>query len=149
AVDVVVAVNGDALAARDGGQDALDRHAHVGEAHGIVKVIERGVQEVLRALGVGEAALTQKARDDGRDADRGREPLCGSLVAYQRLPSRSDDGRHQTRPNPCSGISLHSRKPATAEDTEETEDINCGCTKTSREWPPCWPPDQLQRAPFA
>ena len=49
AVDVVVAVDRDPLLARERRHDALDRHAHVGEQHRIVQVLEARVQEARRA----------------------------------------------------------------------------------------------------
>ena len=93
AVDVVVAVDGDALLARDGGQDAIDRDLHVGQRHRVVQVLERGVEEPRRALGIVEPALAQQARHDGRDADGRSQPRRRALVAALRLPARGN-GAH-------------------------------------------------------
>jgi hypothetical protein len=51
AVDVVVAVNGDALAARDGAEQAIDRRPHVAEQKRIVQLVECGLRKRLAASG--------------------------------------------------------------------------------------------------
>src|SRR3972149_2765150 len=53
AVDVVVAVDRDALAPLDRREQAIDRGPHVGEQERVVELIERGVQEAARGVGVG------------------------------------------------------------------------------------------------
>ena len=74
AVHVVVAVDGDPFFARDGAHDPIDRHAHVGQPHRIVQVIERRVQKSTRELRIAEPALTQQPRDGRLDAQRRRQP---------------------------------------------------------------------------
>ncbi len=69
-VDVVVAVDGDALLARDRGQQALDRDAEVGQQERIVEMIDRRRQEAGRRLRRVDAALAQQAGDDRRDVER-------------------------------------------------------------------------------
>jgi len=76
AVDVIVAVDADALAALDGGPDPLDRHAHVAEQERVV-ARKLGVEE---AAGVGGLAVP--APDEHR---------CGDL-AHAELANERGDG---------------------------------------------------------
>ena len=96
AVDVVVAVDRDPLLARDGGHDAIDRDAHVGEPHRIVELVERRVQKARGELRVAEPALTQKPGDGRIDAERAGQPDRRRLVTREHLPARSNR-RHQDR----------------------------------------------------
>jgi hypothetical protein len=95
AVHVVVAVNGDPLLACDGRQDPIDRDPHIRERHGIVEVIQAGVQEAGGLLGIAEAPLTQQARDDGRDAEGGGQLRGRGFIAGQQVPFRGDGGHPQ------------------------------------------------------
>ena len=90
AIHIVIAVNGDPLAARDRGEHAIDRDRHIGEHHRIVQVIERGIQEAARELRVAEAPLAEEPRDDRRNSQRGSEPTRRRLIARLRIPSRAD-----------------------------------------------------------
>ena len=71
AVDVVVAVNRNPLVVRHRREHTIDRHAHSGERHRIVELVERRIEKPERAFGIGEAALAEEPRDDGRDVESG------------------------------------------------------------------------------
>ena len=73
AVHIVVAVDADALLPVDGGANAHDRLGHVAEQHGIVQLILSGVQEGMRLLHGGHAALHQQAVQHGGHALRTRK----------------------------------------------------------------------------
>ena len=81
AVHVVVAVDRNPLLARDGAHDPIDRHAHVGQPHRIVQMIERRVQKAARQFRVAEPALTKQPGDGRLDGERRRQPPGGFLVA--------------------------------------------------------------------
>ena len=108
AVDVVVAVDRDPLAPREGALEPLDRAAHVGEPEGIVQVLERGVQEAAGALGVAEAAQAQQPGDTGVQAERRRERGRLLVVARQVMP---DEGLVMAR---ARGLRYNQRQPTRA-----------------------------------
>ena len=59
----------------------------------IVELIERRIEKTRCALGIVESALTQEARHDRRDANRGGQPRRRGLVTGLRFPARRG-GRH-------------------------------------------------------
>ncbi len=101
AIDVVVAVDGDALLAGDRGEDTVHCHRHVSQRHRIVQMIERGVKEPRRRLGISEAALTQQPRHDQRHRQLRRQPLRRPIVAGERLPARGRYSACDARPCRC------------------------------------------------
>src|SRR5262249_37577487 len=95
AVDVVVAVDGDALLPPDRFLDPDDRAIHVGEPEWIVELVERRVQESMRVLGIREAPEAEQARDGRMGRERGGERGRLTVVARQVLPDERfhrDDG---------------------------------------------------------
>ncbi len=98
AVDVVVAVDGDPLVARDGAEEAVDRFAHAGQLKGIVKMLQARRQEPARRLRVVETTLAQQARDDRRHPQRPRRLDHEGVVGPDVFP---DAALHQPgRPLP-------------------------------------------------
>ena len=69
AVDVVVPVDGNALAAADRGQQPIDGRLHVGEPEWVEQVIEGRIQEAAGRIGRIETAQAQQPRRDGLDAE--------------------------------------------------------------------------------
>ena len=104
-------------------QDAIDRHAHVGEPHRIVQMIERRVQKAARQLRIAEPALTQQPRDDRRDAERRRQPLGGRVVARRSVPVGAIAG--------IRSVSFACRRQFTTEDTKDTEDQDRHASRTT------------------
>ncbi len=90
AVHVVVAVDGDALLARDRAENALDGHRHVGQRERVVQVVERRRQEPARQVDVAEPADAQQARGDGRDPELAGEQPGPGVVARLGLPDAAD-----------------------------------------------------------
>ena len=81
AVHVVIAVDGNPFAPRDGGEEAIDRDAHVREPHRIVEMLEHGIQEAARELRVAQPALAEETSDGRFDRQGGRQRGGGGLVA--------------------------------------------------------------------
>ena len=123
AVDVVVPVDRDPFLAGERRHDALDGDAHVGEQHRIVQVFEGRVEEALRTLGVGEAALTEQPRHRRVDLESRGERRGGRVVAGRQIPSWTNRG-HQ-RGTSCMFTFV------TTVDTVETEEKSRCFTKTS------------------
>ena len=88
AVDVVVAVDGNALATADRQQQPIGRAFEAGEPERIVELIERRVQEPRRLVGVGDAANRQQPRRHRRHAERLRQRCRRGLVVRFRIPDR-------------------------------------------------------------
>ena len=84
AVDVVIAVEDDALAAVDGLQDALDSRAHAGQEEGIGEVLEPRVEEEAGVGGIGHAAQGEEPCQEGRASQRVNERLLGVERGTQR-----------------------------------------------------------------
>src|SRR5919201_4548086 len=85
-VDVVVAVNADPLAARNGGEDPLDRGAHVAEEERIV-LRRRAFEERTRALGFFVPAPDENARRQLADPERVDERAYVPVRAGTDRPS--------------------------------------------------------------
>ncbi len=92
AVDVVVAVDGDALVIRQRLADARDRFRQSGEPRGRVQVIQGGLEKARGIVRIGEAALAQQVGDDGLEPERTSEPVGGRLIDRRVLP---DWGHHR------------------------------------------------------
>ncbi len=86
AVDVVVAVDGDPLAARQRQLEARHRPFHVGQEKRVVQVIERRVQESVGNGGIAEAAQAQEPCDCRMDAERRRQLHDGVFIARLVVP---------------------------------------------------------------
>ena len=76
AIDVVVAMNGDALAPSQCLLQPFDGSIHVGEPERVVQVIERRMEKTRGLVDVAQAAQTQQPGDDRVDpecaGERGR-----------------------------------------------------------------------------
>ena len=100
AVDVVVAVDRDPLAARQRPLEPRHGPVHVGQQKRIVQVVERRVEEPIGDGRVAEAAQAQQAGDGRMDVQRRRRAPTASSSLHGRCCQRSDfiDGR---RHEPC------------------------------------------------
>ncbi len=78
----LVAVDRDSLFRRDRAFDPFHGLAHVREQEGIVKIIHRRIEKLLRRVGIAKAAQTQQSRDRGVKIQRRAECLC--LVVITR-----------------------------------------------------------------
>ena len=94
AVDVVVAVDRDALAPLDRREQAIDRGPHVGEQERVVELIERGVQEPARGFGVGLSAEHEQPGHDRFDAEGRRQSFRRGLVGRLVLPDQRAPTAH-------------------------------------------------------
>jgi hypothetical protein len=103
AIDVVVAVDDDALAAGDGAQNAIDGLAHAGQQHRVVQLGDVGIQEGVGPFRIGEAPLRQQARNDRRNAERGGRPRHFGGVGRHVLP---DAVHHQPARSGRAGATL-------------------------------------------
>ena len=92
AIDVVVAMDGDAFLAGDGAEDAFDGLAHVGQQKRIVQIGERRRQEALCRGRVRQVADAQQSRGGGTDAQLARQFGALSIVTRTGLP---DTGSHR------------------------------------------------------
>ena len=148
AVDVVVAVDGNAFAPFERGAEAVDGLAHVGQAERIPQLRQLRVEEALRRLRIGVAAMAQQPRHDGRHVERRGQPCGGCVVTHDGVPDqcphdRSDPGvgirrprRRSRRPGGrCGGTSRSAvravRRPASPSGA-------AGQATTPR--PAAWPP---------
>ena len=86
AIDVVVAVYGDALAAGDGAKDPVDGRRHVSQSEWVVQVVERGGEKAPGEIGVVDATNAQEPGGDSTDAELVGETVDSRLVAAARLP---------------------------------------------------------------
>ena len=86
AIDVVVTMNDDTLFRGNRGENALDRGAHVGQSHRVVKIFQPRRQKPARILQAAEAADAEQPRRHGRHAKLPREPFGRTLVARDGLP---------------------------------------------------------------
>ena len=77
AVDVVVAVDGDALADGQRPRDARDRLAAGRQPRRVVQMIERRLEEAGRRVGSVEPAQREQPRDDRLEAEGPRQPIDG------------------------------------------------------------------------
>ena len=67
AIGIVVAVDGNPLLGLDGGVDQLGRSRGAGQLGRIAEAIQFGIQELLRELGIRNAAGEQELGDDRRN----------------------------------------------------------------------------------
>ena len=86
AVAIVVAVNGDALVPLNRGEDPLHRRSHIRKQPRVVQMIQRRMQELLRALRLVDPADRQQPRDSGADAQLPRQEARGLVVAREAFP---------------------------------------------------------------
>ena len=92
-VDVVVAVNRDALSSRDGLFDPFDSPRHIREQERVVKMIQRRLEESRGRVWVTQPAQAQQTRDRGMDVQRGAQAGGLLIVARQVLPEQRLHGR--------------------------------------------------------
>ncbi len=90
AVDIVVAVDDDALAGGECPLEAGDGRLQPRQAHGIVEMVEGWPKESAGVVGIGQSALDQQACDDRLQAERPRQPFGRRLVGCGRLPDGRD-----------------------------------------------------------
>ena len=90
AVDVVVAVDGDALLPGDRRQQAIDGLAHAGQEKRVVQLTEVGGEKPFGGVRLVEPSLTEKTSDHGRHADRACDRLHARVVARHVLPPPAD-----------------------------------------------------------
>ena len=88
AVDVIVAVDEDRLARRDGLLDARDGGGHAVQSVGVEQVVESGMEKLRGGRGVGNAALDQQGSDRSGNAGCRRESLDGGRIKRWKLPMR-------------------------------------------------------------
>jgi hypothetical protein len=81
AVDVVVAVEGNALVCSEGGLDARDGGGHFGEEIGVVEAAEAGLEKIGDRVFVGEALGGEEAGDEGGEVEGVHEVADGAGVA--------------------------------------------------------------------
>ena len=93
AVDVVVTVDRDALAARERQLEPRDRTFHVPQAERIVQMIQRRIEEALRRGGVVQPAEAEQTRDGRMQAERCRQRGRLFFIAWQMLPDERSHGR--------------------------------------------------------
>ena len=86
AVDVVVAVDGDALAVGDRCEDAIDGNGHVRQRERVEQIVERRRQEPLGLGQIRDSADAEQSRGDRRNFPApGRAPRL-DVIALERLP---------------------------------------------------------------
>ena len=88
AVDVVVAVDQDALALADGARDALNGDRHVAQGQRIVQFFEGRVQEAVGGRGVGESAVHQHLGGRRPDFEGGRQSGDSVGIGRGQHPAR-------------------------------------------------------------
>ena len=99
AVDVVIAVDFDRFAPRDGCADAVHRAIHIAQQKGIVQVFEAGIEKVRGGGRIAIAAAPENARGGGRQSEfprergDGRGVGCAGEHPAASCSSRSRRGR--------------------------------------------------------
>jgi hypothetical protein len=88
AVDVVVAVDRDALVLRDRALEPFDRASHVREREGVVEVFDGRVQKAPGTVGIRQPPKAQQPRDDGVHAERRRQRGGLLVVAREVIPEQ-------------------------------------------------------------
>ena len=92
AIDVVVAVDRDALLAFERGAQPIDGGTHVRQPVWVVQLRQLWMQEAMRCLRVAMTAVTQQAGDDGRHVECGGQRLRGRLVTHDGVPDQRPHG---------------------------------------------------------
>ena len=113
AVDVVVAVDGDALLARERLLEALDRAVHVGEPERIVELIERRVQEPRRVARDRRSPRRHSSRATvGMQFERRRRGAAACPSSHGRCCQRRDFMRCESPASRGRSALAYRRTPA-------------------------------------
>ena len=91
AVDVIVAMYGDALLAREGLLDPRHRFRHPHQPERVVQVSEAGVQKALGFFRIAQAAHAEQPRHGGMEVEGRGQGGRLAVIAWQVLP---DEGFH-------------------------------------------------------
>ena len=93
-VDVVIAVNHDALAGTNGAREPLDGDVHAEHEGWVVELIESRAEEALRAIHGAESAPEQELADHGRQVELVRQGRDGRRIWWRwGAPSETAHGR--------------------------------------------------------